>query len=175
MNADKLGPVPRVDVVGEAFRQQAPKWDPRNGEGARRRGGRYNPPGSFPTLYLCRTRACAVAELRREGERQAIGVDGLLPRTLFRYRVQLDGIVDLTDTEVLKFLDVTTDDLTSRDLMVTQEIGVAAHHLGCRGLIAPSATGVDSILVVFVQNIGLGIVEPSPAEVWTTMDALHDP
>lgn len=169
---DQLGAAPLVPFEGEAFRQQAPAHDPRSGEGARLRGGRYNPPRSFPTLYLCRTRACAVAELRRQGERQPIGLEGLLPRTLFRYSIELDGVLDLTDDSVRDRLRVTGDDLVARDWKATQELGVAAHHLGCRALIAPSATGVDSVLVVFVENIGLGVVDPTAVEHWERAEDL---
>ncbi len=51
-------------------------------------------------LYICQSRPCAVAELRRLGERQAIRVEGLLPRVLYRYEIELDRVLDLTDGEV---------------------------------------------------------------------------
>lgn len=34
---------------------------------------------------------------------------------------------------------------------------------------SPSATGIDDVLAVFVQNIGLGTVEPTLAEEWHTL------
>jgi len=55
---------------------------PASGEGARLNGGRFNLPDSFPVLYLCTTRPWVVAEMRRLGERQAIGVESLLPRVV---------------------------------------------------------------------------------------------
>ena len=44
-------------------------------------------------LYICKSRLCAVAELKRLGERQALGVEGLLPRALYRYEIELDRIL----------------------------------------------------------------------------------
>lgn len=172
VDGDHIARAPRTPFRGVAYRHQAVRYDPRSGEGARRRGGRYNPPGSFPVLYLCTTRDCAVAEFRREGERQGIGLAALLPRALYRYEISLDDVLDLTDKDVLSALDIERDDLLGRDWRPTQELGAMAHHLGCQGFVAPSATGVDAVLVVFVENIGLGVVEPSPVERWTSPDDL---
>ncbi|MFV0302812.1 MAG: RES family NAD+ phosphorylase [Paracoccus sp. (in: a-proteobacteria)] len=43
---------------GECFRAHNPRWsfEPLSGEGARRHGGRFNPPG-VPALYLSTTYA----------------------------------------------------------------------------------------------------------------------
>lgn len=172
VDGDRLAQAPRTPFRGVAYRQQAVRYDPRSGEGARRRGGRYNPAGSFPVLYLCTTRACAVAEFRREAERQGVGASGLLPRVLYRYDIALDDILDLTDKEVLAILGIESDDLVRRDWKPTQDLGTLAHHLGCQGFVAPSATGVDAVLVMFVENIALGVVEPIEAERWQSPDDL---
>ena len=86
--------------VGSGYRHLSPKYDPLSGEGARLNGGRFNPPGSFPVLYLCLTRYRAAAELQRADQRQAIGTGGLLPRHLFRYDMRLERVLDLTDQHV---------------------------------------------------------------------------
>ncbi|MGH2928380.1 MAG: RES domain-containing protein [Solirubrobacteraceae bacterium] len=75
-----MAAAPLLPFTGQDWRQIAPRYDPLSGEGARLHGGRFNPPGSFPVLYICQSRPCAAAELKRLGERQAIGVEGLLPR-----------------------------------------------------------------------------------------------
>jgi len=72
----------RADLTG--YRNQTPGFDPRSGEGARRFGGRFNPPDSFPVLYLCSTPACAASELRRQAARQGIELDHMLPREALR-------------------------------------------------------------------------------------------
>jgi RES domain-containing protein len=172
VDGDRVARARRTTFHGVAYRQQAVRYDPRSGEGARQRGGRYNPPGSFPVLYLCTTRDCAVAEFRREGERQVVGVAGLLPRLLFRYEIVLDDVIDLTDSAVLVDLGVTTDELVQRDWKSTQDLGTLAHHLGCQALVAPSATGIDTVLVVFLENVALGTVEPTALERWESVDDL---
>lgn len=76
---------PRITYLGAAFRHMAASWqNSLSGEGAQIHGGRFNPPNSFPVLYLCTTRSCAGAELRHRGERLVIGVEGLLPECFTR-------------------------------------------------------------------------------------------
>lgn len=156
-----------VPYEGDGHRQQAPQFDPLSGEGARRRGGRFNPPESFPVLYLCSTRACAVAEFSRAGNRLAIGPEGLLPRHVFRYALRLERIVDLTNEENLRRLGITALDLVAEDLSVTRSIGEAVHTLGIQGIRSPSATGQDHVLTILLENIGAGLVDPKLDEVLT--------
>jgi uncharacterized protein (TIGR00369 family) len=80
VDAGRVAAAPLTPFIGQGFRHLGPRYDPLSGEGARLHGGRFNPPGSFPVLYICQSSPCAVAELKRLGERQAIGVEGLLPR-----------------------------------------------------------------------------------------------
>lgn len=100
VDPSRVATAPLVPFAGEGWRHLSPRHDPLSGEGARMAGGRFNPPSSFPVLYICRTRACTVAELRRFGDRQIIGVEGLLPRYLYRYAIELDRVLDLTDDDV---------------------------------------------------------------------------
>lgn len=81
----KLETASRVPLSTTAVRHLSPKCDPRSGEGARLYGDRCNPPDSFPALYVGETRPWALAELARLGTRQVVGVEGLLPRVLYRY------------------------------------------------------------------------------------------
>lgn len=151
---------------GEGWRHLSPRHDPLSGEGARLHGGRFNPAGSFPVLYICRTRPCVVAELQRFGERQAIGVEGLLPRHLYRYDILLDRVLDLTDVGVRGEVGLGLEVLTGPDWAACQDLGATAHALGVQAVLSPSAAGVDDVLAVFVQHIGLGTVEPTLVEEW---------
>lgn len=162
-----------VAYDGDGHREQAPQFDPLSGEGARRGGGRFNPPDSFPVLYLCSTRACAVAEFLRAGSRLTIGPEGLLPRHLFRYALRLDRIVDLTIEENLGRLGITEGDLVAEDLSVTRDIGEAAHSLGIQAIRSPSAAGQDHVLAILIENIGGGHVDPELEEVWSSLDDVH--
>ncbi|WP_208026748.1 RES family NAD+ phosphorylase [Rhabdothermincola sediminis] len=160
---------------GEGWRHLSPRLDPLSGEGARLHGGRFNPAGSFPVLYICRTRPCVVAEFQRLGERQPIGVDGLLPRHLYRYDIRLDRVLDLTDAGTRHEVGIGLDVLTGPDWATCQDLGATAHTLGIQAVLSPSAAGVDDVLAVFVQHIGLGTVEPTLVEEWRTIDDLGTP
>lgn len=157
---------------GVAYRHQGPGYDPLSGEGARYAGGRFNPPGSFPVLYLCETRPCAVAELQRLGHRQAIGLEGLLPRHLYQYRVRLSKVLDLADDDALKALDLARGDLTGPSWEVTQELGVAAHGMGWQAILSDSATGADRVLAVFPEAVGSGLLTSELVERWTRREDL---
>lgn len=162
----RIATVPRVVHAGTAYRNQSPRYDPRSGEGARLNGGRFNPPGSFPTLYLCETRPCVVAELTRQGPRHLVGVEGLLPRVLYRYELDLHRALDLTDPDIRSLLGITVDELVADDWMQCQELGTEAHALGDQGIRTYSATGVDTVLVVFPELLGAGLTEVKLAERW---------
>ncbi len=154
---------------GEGWRHVSPRHDPLSGKGARLHGGRFNPAGSFPVLYICRTRPCVVAELRRFGERQAIGVEGLLPRHLYRYDIRLDRVLDLTNAGVRGGVGLGLEVLTGPDWVACQHLGATAHALGVQAILSLSAAGVDDVLAVFVQHIGLGTVEPKLVAEWHTL------
>jgi RES domain-containing protein len=158
--------------AGTGWRHISPLHDPLSGEGARLNGGRFNPPDGFPVLYLCTTRLCAVAEMRRLGERQAIGVDNLLPRVLYRYDVQLARVLDLTVGQVSRHVGVSRQLLTGPDWSDCQALGTVAHALGVQAIRSPSAAGVDDVLAVFVHHIGTGRIESSLAEEWHSISDL---
>lgn len=166
LDVKRVAAAPLVPFTGQCWRHLGPRHNPLSGEGARIHGGRFNPPGSFPVLYLCQSRSCAVAELRRFGARQAIGVEGLLPRKLYRYDVALDRILDLTSEEVRAQVGLGLDVLTGPDWTACQELGSTVHSLGAQGISSPSATGVGEILAVFVQQVGLGWLVPQLTEEW---------
>jgi RES domain-containing protein len=170
IDAGRVAATPLSPFAGEGWRQLSPRYDPLSGEGARLNGGRFNPAGSFPVLYACQSRPCAVAELKRLGERQAIGVQELLPRVLYRYEIDLERILDLTNDEVLAQIGLGLDLLTGPDWTVCQELGSTAHALGAQGINSPSATGVGNVLAVFVQHVGRGRLEPALMEEWHSIE-----
>jgi RES domain-containing protein len=115
-------------------------------------------------LHLCQSRSCALGELTRLGERQAIGVEALLPRMLYRFEIALERVCDLTDDEVRAHVGLGRDVLTGPDWTVCQELGSTLHALGVQGISSPSATGVGAVLAVFIQHLGLGRLEPHLVE-----------
>jgi RES domain-containing protein len=151
-----------------AYRNQAKGFDPRSGDGARRLGGRFNPPHSFPVLYLCLTRPCVAAELTRQAERQGLDVDALLPRELFEISAELDKVLDLTDTSTLGALGIAPPDLVREDHRFTQEIGEAAHEHAFQAIRSPSATGVDDILAIFPEKLAGAVLDVRLLGEWST-------
>ncbi|MEX2587658.1 MAG: RES family NAD+ phosphorylase [Actinomycetota bacterium] len=153
-------------MEGVAFRHLAPGFDPLSGEGARIAGGRYNPPDSFPALYLCTSLDCVTAEFERMGVKHPAGKTALLPRELYEYEFRFGKVLDLTSAVVLKELSISGEDLTVDKWDLCQSIGGAAHALGFQALRAPSATGVGDVLCVFPENLGAGTLMPSLRGVW---------
>jgi RES domain-containing protein len=173
IRSELVATAPRAGHSGEAYRHMAARWDdPLSGEGARIRGGRFNPPDSYPVLYLCTTRPCTVAELHQLARRQTFGVDGLLPRVVYRYEITLDDVLDLTVSETLDHLGITAEQVTGADLAVPRQIGESAHAVGLQAIKAPSATGVDSVIAVFPELIGGGRLVPQLLERWDSSEDL---
>jgi RES domain-containing protein len=170
--AELVSTTPRRAYEGAAFRQQSPRHDPLSGDGARILGGRFNPPESFPVLYLCTTRACAVAEFRRFAGRHPIGPEAFLPRVLYEYTVALTSVLDLTDAQMLSAFEVDVAHLVEDDRALTQQLGALAHQFGYQALLSASATGVDTVLAVFTDNLRAGRLEPRIAERWENLTDL---
>ena len=143
-----------------------PRNLPISGEGARIHGGRFNPPHSFAVVYLCTTRSCAVAEFRRAGQRRTIGITGLLPRALYRYGVSLESVLDLSERRSRDHLEVTLQQVLGTDLDLPRRIGEAAYGSGFQAIAAPSATGVDHVVAVFPDRVGVGDLVPRLKEIW---------
>ena len=160
-----------LDATG--YRNQAPGFDPRSGEGARRFGGRFNPPRSFPVLYLCTTRSCAVAELTRQADRQHIDVEQFLPRELWKVRTELTDVIDLTDDATLAALGIAAADVVRDDHRLTRQIGEAVYEQRLQAILTPSATGVDNVLAIFPENLAGSVLETELIEVWATSQDLE--
>jgi len=168
----RLARLPRASLSTSGYRNQAGGYDPKSGEGARRFGGRFNPPHSFPVLYLCMTRPCVVAELTRQAQRQGLGVADLLPRELWEVTVELDAVLDLSDPKVCAALGLDPIDLVREDHALTREIGEAAYEHHFQAIRSDSATGVDEILAVFPENLGGRVLEVNLVATWTSVDDL---
>ncbi len=169
-----LGTVQAISVTVVAYRNQARGFDPRSGEGARRLGGRFNPPHSFPVLYLCLTKPCVVAELTKRAERQSLNLADLLPRELWQIDADLDNVLDLTDPEVLAELGLVADDLVREDHQFTREIGEAAHEHGFQAIRSNSATAVDQVIAIFPERLAGAVLDVILLGDWNVPDDLLD-
>jgi RES domain-containing protein len=163
---ERLAHVQAVPFRGPAYRQQSPGYDPRSGAGARQSGGRFNPPQSFPVLYLGTSIPTLAAELARAAAKIGLAVDDVLPREVFRYDVDLDIVLDLRAAEVLALLEVSLDEVLAEDRATSIAIGEEALAAGWQGIWCPSATGDGDVLAILLPNLGGGQLEATLIDVW---------
>lgn len=166
---ERITDAPRLGYRGVGYRQQAAAYDPLSGEGARIHGGRFNPPDSFPVLYLCSTAGCAAAEFMRTTQRHPLGPAAFLPRVLYRYDVQLTAVLDLTDRGTLDHLDLEAAALIDDDVTLPRRIGEIAHQFGYQAVRNASAAGVDDVVAVLVENLRTGVLSPSVDSTWNSL------
>lgn len=123
-------------------------------------------------LYLCSTPGCAAAEFIRTSRRHPLGPRGFLPRALYRYETHLTAVLDLTDAATLIHLELEPPVLIEDDLTLPRQIGEIAHQLGYQAVRNASATGIDDVVAVFIENLRGGVLAPSLEQTWTALDAL---
>ncbi|MDQ3432920.1 MAG: RES family NAD+ phosphorylase [Actinomycetota bacterium] len=170
----ELSLVERVEALGSrpfsgrAWRHVRPQYPPLSGEGARAVGGRWNPPGSFPTLYLGLDVGVVTAEFYRHLARLGLRAEDVLPRVMYLYDVRLSRVLDLRSPETWTDLGLTADRIRGRDQRHCQAVSDAAHYLGMEGLIAPSAAGEGEILVIFLdRQAPESALHVGESETWT--------
>jgi RES domain-containing protein len=168
-DADRLSGLRGSKLSVTGYRNQAGGFDPRSGEGARRFGGRFNPPASFPVIYLCSSQPCVVAELTRQAQRQGLAVADLLPRELWQITGDLTKVLDLTRPNTLKAIGLRRVDLVRDDLQLTREIGAAAYARGFQAIRSASATGVDDVIAIMPDNLAGTALQPELIQTWSTL------
>ncbi len=128
-----------------------PGWDdPLDGRFAAERGGRWNPPESFPVIYLCRSIEVARANVYRKLAGQPYGPEDLLPGNgpvLVRTSVPEDRYLNVITEAGCRDAGLPrTYPLDSRRRMVPwrrcQPVGLRARQAGLPGVAARSAAGV---------------------------------
>jgi RES domain-containing protein len=165
-----IASLPRIPYRGYAFRHMSPHFDPRSGEGAKKQGGRFNPPGSFATVYLAPTLTTVAAELFRLGKRHSVGAEGLLPRDIYRYSLDLQDVIDLTDPENEKLLGIDRAMLTDDNTDPTQLLGNSAFSLGTQAIVGYSAAEKDGLIIaVFPENLRGCDLRPELVDTWTAV------
>ena len=92
--------------TGLGYRAHNPSWSfsPVSGEGAKLRGGRFNPKG-VPALYLSLTAPTALAEYNQGFSHRP------QPVTLCAYEIDCDDLLDLGDTSQRKVAGITQSEL----------------------------------------------------------------
>jgi len=149
-----LDGVPRGAMSGLVYRHLSAGYSALSGEGARVSGGRWNPPESFPVIYTATPVEATLAEFRRMAARQGRTEADFVNRRLVAYRVNLVGVLDLTQADNLAALGLTSAIITADDILPCQAIGEAAHYVGYEGILAPSATSIGSVVAIFPTKLG---------------------
>ena len=135
---------------GEYLRIADPAWsNPLSPEYARRRGGRWNPPGSFGVVYLNASMEVARAQLRHKLEPRGIRPEDLEPDhgpVLVHTEVPPDRYVDAISEEGLVALGLPSTyplDDGGRPIQHAecQPIGQQAWDAGERGIACRSTAG----------------------------------
>jgi len=152
---ERLDLLKPISWTGTAFRHSAAAYGHAqvlNGEGARRHGGRWNPPDSFRTVY-CSLEVRTVVEEARRTVHPDRWQDLVATHVLWAVRVSIDNLIDLRSprSRMTVGLPEPFDDRISRE--VTREIGGAAYYVRYKGLLVPSAAAPGTTnLVVFPDN-----------------------
>jgi len=157
-----LSRVPLRGWQGVAFRSSTPAYsasrDLLSGEGVRRHGGRWNPPGIFAAVYASLTPETALAEALGRFREYGIAVADAMPRVLTALEIEVEALADLTCPRARQALKVSKSRMRSEPWRrateegreaVTQAIGRAAFERGLEGLLvfsAPDPAGRNLVL-----------------------------
>jgi RES domain-containing protein len=111
-----------------------------------RNGARWNPPET-PAIYTSLQRATALAEANYYVEIQPRRPRA--QRLMYRIKVSLSSVLDLSDWEFLLKLGVERATFATADYSEPQKVGGAVDWLEHDGLLVPSARAEGTNLVIF--------------------------
>lgn len=133
-----------------------------SGKGAAWRGGRWNPPGQA-TIYGSTTDTTALEECKANDRYYGIVTKG--PRLLVAIEANLSRVLDLTDADIRRALDLSLTELAAEDWRkllaaakesLTQVIGRAVAETGGSGLLARSSAVQRGVNVAIFPGAGPG-------------------
>jgi RES domain-containing protein len=161
---DGLAP---VSLALRLYRLMSGRYRAASGEGARAVGGRWNPPESFPTLYLGSSVETAEAEVRRGFAAQGRRLEEAVGPVVHEMDVRLTAVLDLREPAVLTEVGLSLNDVAGPDRRRCQAVGDAAHFIGLEGIWAPSAAGTGEVVAIFTDKQRPGsLIAPGPAIPW---------
>jgi RES domain-containing protein len=137
--------------------------------------GRWQRGEIVRALYLAESPETAWAEWFRHSAELGVPPQMRLPRDLWRFEVDLDGVADLTARGVLAGHQIGGLSPSRRQWPATQLIGEAYWQSGSRAVVAPSAAHDGGrVLAVFRTKKGAiaGLKPIRPARRFTELPAL---
>jgi len=118
------------------------------------RGARWNAPG-VAAIYTTMERKTALAEADYRLSLESIPLRKDVRRTIYRIRVELNSVVDLSDWAQLSKFGITTailEDIAKSSLQACQQIGSSVDWHEYDGLLVPSGRGDGANLVIYPSN-----------------------
>ncbi len=155
---------------GVVYRSASPRYankdDLLTGLGSKGVGGRWNPPRSFPAVYLSLDPHTALDEVLAHFLHYGFPIESAMPRVTVAVRVVLGRVLDLNDGSVRSILRVSRqrmlrepwrgEQAAGREAL-TQALGRLAYDSGLEGLLVPSAARkAGANLILFPDNLARG-------------------
>ena len=150
-------------VYRSSLPRYANRQDLLTGVGSRIAGARWNPPGSFPTVYASLDPHTALDEVLAHFRHYGLPIESAMPRVTASIRVRLNKALDFTDGANRSALRVSSrrmleepwrDKQAGGKEALTQALGRLAFNLGCEALLVPSAARTNGInLILFPDNL----------------------
>ena len=130
-----------------------------SGKGAQLHGGRWNPKGAFPAVYLCDTPETALAEYLARCRRMRLPDARVLPMVMAAVETRVSSALDLGAPPVAAVVQpflasekVHWRTIQHRREAVSQAIGRALHQLGLQALLASSQARSNGRTIVLFPD-----------------------
>ena len=149
IDASLVASIPRGKLAGRFWHQGSPNRPLLSVAAPAGTDGRYHREGDPGVWYASSKERAAWAEMLRHLKTGRMSASEVRRRIGRVYVEELD-VLDLTDGDTRRRLEVSVRDLTQDDRSVCQQIASAARAAGFDGILAPSAAiRGESTLVVF--------------------------
>jgi len=135
-----------------------------DGKGSFTTGGRWNPPGTFLTIYSSQGPDTAANEAFSIARHFGLDENELRPRVTVALWWRLAGVIDITDPLLPGWIDVTTwlkEDFRAINRQgfetLAQAFGRASYQAGLTGFFCPSSTSENGRNLVVFKNRLVGL------------------
>ncbi|HNP58679.1 MAG TPA: RES domain-containing protein [Gordonia sp. (in: high G+C Gram-positive bacteria)] len=151
---------------GTCTRYTGAHRDPLSGEGARRFGGRWNPPLLFSAIYLTDSTQACMVEVERAAQVASTTPEKLLEASYRLHTIAVTdlAVLDLTTLEAREAVGLEDDDIYGNDWSACQAVGHAAWFLHVQGVLVPAAGGVGLVITAYEQRTRPGQLQVSHSE-----------